>query len=496
MEQVVLRLSHIEKKFAGVHALKDMHFNLKQCEVHGLLGENGAGKSTLIKIIGGIYKPDAGEIMIYGKTEIINGIKDAQLRGINVIHQEIVLVPYISIYENIFLGREPRTKLGFKDHRQMIVKAQIMMQSMGLTIDVLRPVHELTIAQQQLIEIIKAISFNVRILIMDEPTSSLTDKEVAQLFVMIKKLTEHNVSIIYISHRMDELFAITDRITVIRDGSYVDTVNTNETNIDELVKMMVGRHLNNYYQRHYQSNGQCLLEVKNFTKKGFFSDVNFKLKKGEILGFSGLMGAGRSEIMQAIFGADKYDSGEIYFDNKLVKINSPQDAIDIGIALIPEDRKKQGLILSHSIAFNLTLTVLQQFMHGCFVNQHKQKEMIQYYIKKLNIKTPSADKIVGQLSGGNQQKVVIAKWLATHPKVIILDEPTRGIDIGAKAEIYQIIDELCSSGIAIIMISSELPEIINMCDRVYVVANGQIQGELSHDELTQEKIMKLATGRA
>ena len=496
MEQVVLRLSHIEKKFAGVHALKDMHFNLKQCEVHGLLGENGAGKSTLIKIIGGIYKPDAGEIMIYGKTEIINGIKDAQLRGINVIHQEIVLVPYISVYENIFLGREPRTKLGFKDHRQMIAKAQIMMQSMGLTIDVLRPVHELTIAQQQLIEIIKAISFNVRILIMDEPTSSLTDKEVAQLFVMIKKLTEHNVSIIYISHRMDELFAITDRITVIRDGSYVDTVNTNETNIDELVKMMVGRHLNNYYQRHYQSNGQCLLEVKNFTKKGFFSDVNFKLKKGEILGFSGLMGAGRSEIMQAIFGADKYDSGEIYFDNKLVKINSPQDAIDIGIALIPEDRKKQGLILSHSIAFNLTLTVLKQFMHGCFVNQHKQKEMIQYYIKKLKIKTPSADKIVGQLSGGNQQKVVIAKWLATHPKVIILDEPTRGIDIGAKAEIYQIIDELCSSGIAIIMISSELPEIINMCDRVYVVANGQIQGELSHDELTQEKIMKLATGRA
>lgn len=496
MEQVVLRLSHIEKKFAGVHALKDMHFNLKQCEVHGLLGENGAGKSTLIKIIGGIYKPDAGEIMIYGKTEIINGIKDAQLRGINVIHQEIVLVPYISVYENIFLGREPRTKLGFKDHRQMIAKAQIMMQSMGLTIDVLRPIHELTIAQQQLIEIIKAISFNVRILIMDEPTSSLTDKEVAQLFVMIKKLTEHNVSIIYISHRMDELFAITDRITVIRDGSYVDTVNTNETNIDELVKMMVGRHLNNYYQRHYQSNGQCLLEVKNFTKKGFFSDVNFKLKKGEILGFSGLMGAGRSEIMQAIFGADKYDSGEIYFDNKLVKINSPQDAIDIGIALIPEDRKKQGLILSHSIAFNLTLTVLQQFMHGCFVNQHKQKEMIQYYIKKLNIKTPSADKIVGQLSGGNQQKVVIAKWLATHPKVIILDEPTRGIDIGAKAEIYQIIDELCSSGIAIIMISSELPEIINICDRVYVVANGQIQGELSHDELTQEKIMKLATGRA
>ena len=496
MEQVVLRLSHIEKKFAGVHALKDMHFNLKQCEVHGLLGENGAGKSTLIKIIGGIYKPDAGEIMIYGKTEIINGIKDAQLRGINVIHQEIVLVPYISVYENIFLGREPRTKLGFKDHRQMIAKAQIMMQSMGLTIDVLRPVHELTIAQQQLIEIIKAISFNVRILIMDEPTSSLTDKEVAQLFVMIKKLTEHNVSIIYISHRMDELFAITDRITVIRDGSYVDTVNTNETNIDELVKMMVGRHLNNYYQRHYQSNGQCLFEVKNFTKKGVFSDVNFKLKKGEILGFSGLMGAGRSEIMQAIFGADKYDSGEIYFDNKLVKINSPQDAIDIGIALIPEDRKKQGLILSHSIAFNLTLTVLKQFMHGCFVNQHKQKEMIQYYIKKLNIKTPSADKIVGQLSGGNQQKVVIAKWLATHPKVIILDEPTRGIDIGAKAEIYQIIDELCSNGIAIIMISSELPEIINMCDRVYVVANGQIQGELSHDELTQEKIMKLATGRA
>ncbi len=263
MEQVVLQLSHIEKKFAGVHALKDMHFNLKQCEVHGLLGENGAGKSTLIKIIGGIYKPDAGEIKINGKTEIIDGIKDAQSRGINVIHQEIVLVPYISVYENIFLGREPRTRLGFKDHRQMINKAKTMIENMGLTIDVLCPVNELTIAQQQLIEIVKAISFNVRILIMDEPTSSLTDKEVEQLFLMIKKLTEHNVSIIYISHRMDELFTITDRITVIRDGSYVDTVNTKETNIDELVKMMVGRNLSNYYQRHYQPEGECLLEVKN-----------------------------------------------------------------------------------------------------------------------------------------------------------------------------------------------------------------------------------------
>lgn len=496
MEQVALQLSHIEKKFAGVHALKDMHFNLKQCEVHGLLGENGAGKSTLIKIIGGIYKPDAGEIKINGKTEIINGIKDAQARGINVIHQEIVLVPYISVYENIFLGREPRTRLGFKDHRQMIAKAKIMMESMGLTIDVLRPVHELTIAQQQLIEIVKAISFNVRILIMDEPTSSLTDKEVEQLFIMIKKLTEHNVSIIYISHRMDELFTITDRITVIRDGSYIDTVNTKQTNIDELVKLMVGRNLNNYYQRHYQENGERLLEVKNLSKKGVFNNVNFHLKKGEILGFAGLMGAGRSEIMQAVFGADQYDSGEIYFDNQLVKLKSPQDAIDIGIALVPEDRKKQGLILGNSIAFNLTLTVLKQFMHGCLVNQQKQKDIIQYYINKLNIKTPNADKIVGQLSGGNQQKVVIAKWLATKPKIIILDEPTRGIDIGAKAEIYQIIDELCASGMAIIMISSELPEIINMCDRVCVVANGKIQGELSQSELTQEKIMKLATGRA
>ena len=496
MEQVALQLSHIEKKFAGVHALKDMHFNLKQCEVHGLLGENGAGKSTLIKIIGGIYKPDAGEIKINGKTEIINGIKDAQARGINVIHQEIVLVPYISVYENIFLGREPRTRLGFKDHRQMIAKAKIMMESMGLTIDVLRPVHELTIAQQQLIEIVKAISFNVRILIMDEPTSSLTDKEVEQLFIMIKKLTEHNVSIIYISHRMDELFTITDRITVIRDGSYIDTVNTKQTNIDELVKLMVGRNLNNYYQRHYQENGERLLEVKNLSKKGVFNNVNFHLKKGEILGFAGLMGAGRSEIMQAVFGADQYDSGEIYFDNQLVKLKSPQDAIDIGIALVPEDRKKQGLILGNSIAFNLTLTVLKQFMHGCLVNQQKQKDIIQYYINKLNIKTPDADKIVGQLSGGNQQKVVIAKWLATKPKIIILDEPTRGIDIGAKAEIYQIIDELCASGMAIIMISSELPEIINMCDRVCVVANGHIQGELSQSELTQEKIMKLATGRA
>lgn len=496
MEPIALQLNHIEKKFAGVHALKNMHFTLKQGEVHGLLGENGAGKSTLIKIIGGIYKPDAGEIKISGKNVTINNIKEAQAYGINVIHQEIVLVPHISVYENIFLGRETTTKWGFKDHQQMINKAQTMMASMDLAIDVMTPVYKLTIAQQQLIEIIKAISFNVRILIMDEPTSSLTEKEVEQLFVMIKKLKEHNVSIIYISHRMDELFAITDQISVIRDGEYVNTVTTAQTNIDELVKMMVGRNLNNYYQRNYQKNGEVILEVKNLTKTGVFNNVNFHLRKGEILGFSGLMGAGRSEIMRTIFGADKYDSGEIYFQRQPISLTCTQDAIDLGIALIPEDRKKEGLILNNSIAFNLSLTVLKQFMHGCLVNHKKRAEIIQYYIEKLNIKTPSADKIVGELSGGNQQKVVIAKWLATSPKIIILDEPTRGIDIGAKAEIYKIIDELCANGIAIIMISSELPEIINMCDRVCVVANGAIQGELSQTELSQERIMKLATGRA
>ncbi len=496
MEPIALQLNQIEKKFAGVHALKNMHFTLQQGEVHGLLGENGAGKSTLIKIIGGIYKPDHGEIRINGKNVTINNIKEAQAYGINVIHQEIVLVPHISIYENIFLGREPINKWGLKDHKKMISKAQIMMASMDLSIDVLTPVYKLTIAQQQLVEIVKAISFNVRILIMDEPTSSLTEKEVEQLFVMIKKLKEHNVSIIYISHRMDELFAITDQISVIRDGEYVDTVKTSQTHIDELVKMMVGRSLNNYYQRNYQQSNDMILSVENLTRNGVFSNINFQLKKGEILGFSGLMGAGRSEIMRAIFGVDKYDSGTIYFENKPILIRCPQDAIDLGIALVPEDRKKEGLVLNNSIGFNLSLTVLKQFIHGCFVNHKQREKIIQNYITKLNIKTPSANKIVGELSGGNQQKVVIAKWLATSPKLIILDEPTRGIDIGAKAEIYKIIDELCANGIAIIMISSELPEIINMCDRVCVVANGEIQGELSQTELSQEKIMKLATGRA
>lgn len=488
-------MSGIYKNFGKTQALSGINFELRTGEIHALLGENGAGKSTLIKVIGGIHKPDQGEIKIDGKKVEIENVQDARSLGIGIIHQEIVLVPYLSVAENIFLGREPVTRFGFKDIKQINEQAQKMVGQLGLNIDVRTLVGDLTIAQQQLVEIVKAISFNVKILVMDEPTSSLSDEEVNNLFITMNKLREKKVSIIYISHRFEELFKMTDRITVIRDGSYVGTVKTSKTNSNQLVAMMVGRELGSFYTRTYSVQNEEVLKVENLSKENVFEDVSFRVRKGEILGFSGLMGAGRSELMQTIFGAFPYDQGTVYLNGEKLTIKNCLDAIEKGIAMVPEDRKDQGLVLKNSVGFNLTLSNLNRLMKNkVFVSDKKRQEIIDKYIKDLRIKTSSPDIEVASLSGGNQQKVVIAKWLMTQPQLLILDEPTRGVDVGAKSEIYSIINQLANEGLAIIMISSDLPEIINMCDSVCVMRNGKLVKQLKQSELSQENIMRYATG--
>lgn len=495
MGQTVLEMIGIKKSFSGIYALSGIDFSLELGEVHALLGENGAGKSTLIKVLGGIYQPDSGIIKINGKEVKIHNVPEARANGIGIIHQEIVLVPYLTVAQNLFLGREI-TNGGKINMRETVRKAQEMIAALGVNIQAEELVENLTIAQQQMVEIVKAVSFNGNIIVMDEPTSSLSNEEVEQLFDIIARLKERKVSIIYISHRMEELFRISDRVTVIRDGSYVGTKKTSETNPNELVAMMVGRDLQNFYVRDYNdlTNAPVALEVKNLTSEGTFENVSFKVRKGEILGFAGLVGAGRSETMESVFGAREYHSGEVVVNGKKEHFKNPLQAIKAGIAMVPEDRKKQGLILGNTVSFNLTLASLHYYMTGIAVSEKKKKIVINEFFKELKIKAASPDIEAGSLSGGNQQKVVLGKWLATRPDVLILDEPTRGVDVNAKYEIYRIINSLAKQGIAIVMISSELPEIINMCDNVCIMRAGHLVGKLKHDELSQEEIMKYAAG--
>lgn len=494
MSRVVLEMKNIHKRFPGVYALKDVSFKLKAGEVHGVLGENGAGKSTLMKVLGGIYNLDEGEIYIDGQQVAIHDVKDSQKAGVSIIHQELVLVPHMSVAENIFSGREPTGKFGFIKKEEMLQEAQRLLDSFNLGINASQLVCKLNIAEQQMVEVARAISFDSKILVMDEPTSSLTEKEVKFLFETIENLKSQGVGIVYISHRMSELFRITDQITVMRDGQYIGTKATKETNVNELISMMVGRELTSYYHKISHKLGDNALEVRGLTRTGVFSDINFSLRQGEILGFSGLVGAGRSEIMKSIFGLDPIDAGEVYIYGEKVVITSPGDAMKLGIALVPENRKDEGLILQGNVGYNMTLRVLDKFINFISVNTRKEQEIINTYVDKLNIKTASTLQLISNLSGGNQQKVVIAKSLAANPKILILDEPTRGVDVGAKAEIYGIMNRLAQEGVSIIMISSELPEIINMSDRVVVVHNGSIAGILNRDEFSQEKIMHMATG--
>ena len=490
-EKLLLQMTGIDKSFPGVHALQSVHFDLCRGEVHALLGENGAGKSTLIKILGGIYQKDKGEILVNGEKVTINSVEDARKAGVSIIHQELVLVPWLSIAENMFLGREPLNKLGLVDYGKMNREAKKYLVDFGLDLDPLTPIAKLNIAQQQMVEIVKAISFSSNIVVMDEPTSSLSDKEAEALFESIRKLKARGVGIIYISHRMSELNIVADRVTVLRDGQYVATKNVKESTTDDLIALMVGRSMTNYYTRTYNNFPETALKVEGLTTNRIH-DVSFEAKRGEILGFAGLIGCGRSETMEAIFGLDKIKSGTIELYGKKISGMKPDRIIKEGIGLVPEDRRGEGMFGVMDIKFNATLKVLDEFIGKLHVNANKERKITQHGIDSLKIKTPTMKTPIASLSGGNQQKVIIASWLAAGPKVLIVDEPTRGIDVGAKGEIYEIMNRLAAEGVTILMVSSDLPEVLNMSDRIAVMCEGTISKILDRTEASQEVIMQYA----
>ena len=494
MGKTILEMIDIKKSFSGVYALSGINFSLEMGEVHALLGENGEGKSTLIKVLGGIYKPDSGKIRINGQDVEINGVSDAQEKGIGIIHQEIVLVPYLTVAQNIFLGREIKTKFGTVDMKETNRRAGEMLENLGVNIQPDTLVETLTIAQQQMVEIVKAVSFDGRIIVMDEPTSSLSNDEVEQLFGIIERLKEKQVSIIYISHRMEELFRISDRVTIIRDGAYMGTKKTSETNANELVAMMVGRELQSFYARDYNDleQAETALEVKNLTCEGVFSDISFRVRKGEILGIAGLDGSGRTETLETIFGIATRKSGTIKLDGKQVSNKNAQDSIKNGFALLTEERRATGIFGILNIRENTVISSLKRHKKGFYLSEKSMKEDTQKYIDALRTKTPSQETKIRALSGGNQQKVILGRWLLTDPEVLLLDEPTRGIDVGAKYEIYQLIIDLANRGKVVIVVSSEMPELLGICDRIMVMSGGRLAGEIDAEEATQELIMTYA----
>ncbi len=490
----LLELRGITKQFPGVLALDNVQFVLEEKEIHGLVGENGAGKSTLLKILAGALPMDKGEILLRGKPVRFSSPLEAIKSGIAVIYQEFNLVPYLSAGENIFLGREPRKFKYFVDFDKLHRSAQEILDRVGANFSSRTPVYQLSVAQQQLTEIAKALSQSATVIAMDEPTSALTEKEVEHLLNIMRSLKEEGVGIIFVSHRIEEVFQIADRITVLRDGKYVGTKRCEETNRDEIISMMVGREIKEKIPKRPAPIGEEILRVEGLTRKGVFSDISFSLHKGEILGLAGLVGAGRTEIARAIFGADPIDEGKIYLEGKEVTIRSPQEAIRLGIGLLTEDRRRYGLVLLMALRENTTLANLSDVSRAGFLNFSKERKVASKYVQELAIRTPSVEQLVRNLSGGTQQKVVLAKWLFSKSKVLIFDEPTRGIDVGAKVEIYELMNQLVARGVGIIMISSELPEILGMSDRILVIHEGRIAGELTREEATQEKIMTLATG--
>lgn len=496
MKEPYLKIKGISKKFPGVKALDSVDFEVTKGEVHGLVGENGAGKSTLIKILTGAYTKDEGHIYINGREVNISNPRQAIDMGIAAIYQELNLSPYLSVAENIFLGKEFKSKsiIKFLDWKKTREEAAKLLKELGQNIDVNTPVKNLGIGQQQMVEIAKALSTNASIIIMDEPTSSLSINETEELFNAIDRLRQKGISVIFISHRLEEVLKICDRVTVMRDGKKIVTLKTTSANKSEIIKYMVGRSLEHQYPKKFVKRGKEALRVENLTRFGSFENISFVAYSGEILGISGLVGAGRTEIARSIFGADPLDKGDIYVYGKRCNISCPMDAMKQGIALLTEDRKGQGLILQQDLINNITLSNLNEFREILFIDYKKLYRKSEQLSKKLNIKTPSLLKKVVELSGGNQQKVVIAKWLCYNAKIFIFDEPTRGIDVGAKVEVYNIMNELVSEGACVIMISSELPEILGMSDRIIVVHEGRITGEFSRENANQELIMKAATG--
>jgi ribose transport system ATP-binding protein len=498
MDDVLVAMEGIEKSFPGVHALSQCKFELRPGEVHALVGENGAGKSTLMKVLAGVYSKDAGRILYKGKEVEIHNPRAAQNLGISMIHQELNLMPHLTVAQNMFIGREPRQNVRFMlDERAINRQAHQVFEMMHLNLDPKIKVADLTVAKQQMVEIAKALSFNSEVLIMDEPTAALTDTEIDELFRIIRDLRAKGVGVVHISHRLEELKQISDRITVMRDGKYIDTVNTQAATIEQIISMMVGRTI---YEATpevpEQPSEEVVLEVKHLNRGNVIKDVSFQLKKGEILGFSGLVGAGRTEVARAVFGADPIDSGEIYVQGSKVHIGSPSDAVQHGIGYLSEDRKRYGLALGMDVEENVVLASFRKFLGLLgLVNRSKTRTTAEQYVKMLAIKTPTLQQKVRNLSGGNQQKVIIGKWLTADTNILIFDEPTRGIDVGAKSEIYHLLNNLAQQGKSIVMISSELPEILRMSHRVVVMCEGRITGELNIAEATQEKIMQYATQR-
>lgn len=488
----MLRLQGIRKAFPGVVALDGVDLELLAGEVHILLGENGAGKSTLMKIISGAVRRDAGIISIDGVPVEITGPRHAQQLGIGIIYQEFNLIPHLTAGENILLGREPSLLPGLIDQRRLMEDAQKLLNDLGVTIDARTVVRRLSVAQQQMVEVAKALSLNARVLIMDEPTSALTESEIKELFSAIRRLKTRGVAIVYISHRMEELFLIGDRVTVLRDGRHVGTRRIAETAMPELVRMMVGRDLNEHFPKQAARAGEEALRVEGLTRKGILEDITFTLRRGEVVGIAGLMGSGRTELARAIFGADPLDAGKVFVHGRERRLNSPRAAIDAGIGFLTEDRKTQGLILVLSVQENICLPSAGTFSRVGFMQAARERAAATKAITDLRIKTPSAQQRVGLLSGGNQQKVVLGKWLCTEADILIFDEPTRGIDVGSKVEIYQLINQLAARGAGILMISSELPEILGMSDRILVMNGGRLAGEFTAAEATQEKLLKAA----
>ncbi|MFJ7932741.1 sugar ABC transporter ATP-binding protein [Sporosarcina sp. NPDC096371] len=496
MGEPLLVMKNISKSFPGVKALSNVDLELKSGEVLALVGENGAGKSTLMKILTGMYRKDEGDIRFEGKELDIKSLKEGQEKGISMIHQELNLMRDLTVAENIFIGREPKGALNFflKDS-ELNKRTQELFDRLNIDLNPKTKVGTLTVAKQQMVEIAKALSFNSKILIMDEPTTALTEIEIDALFATIESLRKDGVGIIYISHRMDELKRISDRITIMRDGTYIDTLETANADMNTVIKLMVGRQVFIESKPTVSSEQkETVLDVKNVSTKSHLKDISFDLKKGEILGFAGLMGAGRTEVARALFGADPVSAGTITLHGKTVKFANPSQAVNNGIGYLSEDRKHFGLLVDMDVKSNMALTTIKKYLSGgLFIRESKIKKVANDYVERLQIKTPSVHQKIKFLSGGNQQKVVIAKWLLRDCDILIFDEPTRGIDIGAKGEIYKLIDELAASGKSIIMISSELPEILRMSHRIIVMAEGKITGQLNSEEATQEKIMEYAT---
>ncbi|NLI00736.1 MAG: sugar ABC transporter ATP-binding protein [Chthonomonadales bacterium] len=491
----VLEMRNITKTYPGVRALENVDLDVRAGEVHALVGENGAGKSTLMKILAGAQTKDSGTILLNGEPVQIDSPQRAMDLGISIIYQEFNLVPFLNAAENIYLGREPRSRIpGFVDFRTMYRESQQVIDRLGVPLNVRTPVNRLSVAQQQMVEIAKATSRRSSIIVMDEPSATLTDHELASLFALIRQLKAEGVAIVYISHRLEEVFEIADRVTVLRDGKRIDTRNIGDLTREEIIRLMVGRELTQMIPKVPAPLGDNILEVRSLNRKGLLHDVSLTVRKGEIVGIAGLVGAGRTELARAIFGADRIDSGEILIDGKPVRVRSPQEAIRLGIGLVTEDRKAQGLVLGMVVRENVTLANLGALTRLSFIMAGRERQVAREYVSSLSIKTPSIEQTVQNLSGGNQQKVVLAKWLFTQSKLLIFDEPTRGIDVGAKTEIYQLMNDLAAQGVGILMISSELPEVLGMSDRILVMHEGRIVGELPASEATQERIMHLATG--